>query len=551
MASTSSWRCPRCATLNLATAESCRRCGARPSDAAARARPRATADHAGLAAVLSVLLPGLGQLYTRRIRRALLIVAIPIAFFVILGGVLAVVDPLLELVLRVAAGVAAALTVVLGVCHGGVVVDAFAAPSTRGRGISGKRGGEYLALVACLVFLALFYVVLFRQATAWAVLAQRVFEPFQRSGGSAAQQAWSGSDRLNVLLLGIDTRQGGAENSSQNTDTMLVLTVDPANHAAGMLSVPRDTLVAIPGHGDDKINAAYAAGGPELAVKTVSNLLKIPIQSYALVDFVGFRKIIEAVGGVIVDAPIPVRDEAYPTEDYGITRLDIRAGPQLMDGETALRYSRSRHDTNDFSRAERQQRVITALRHRVSERQTLLQLPTLVGELSDAVQTDLDPANALPLARLGLSVDTKAIERRVLMPSVAGEPGQLRELNSPSGYYLVPIQSAIDELVAQLFYDVKVRQEAASIEIRATAGKTGTADDVRDALQARRYTIARVTAGASASRTTVLLRTSAKRYTAEQLAKTLGASVTEGPADTDADIVVTLGDDFRGLVTGR
>lgn len=444
----SAWHCARCGTLNLGTAEACRRCGAAPEAAAVAAAAR---DDAGLAAVLSLLLPGLGQLYTGRIAVALFAIGIPVAIGTVIAGVLLAIDPLLALALRVAVGLAAAAVALLAIYHGAVVWDAFTSRSTAGRGLRGKRRSDYLALGAVAVLLVILYVTLFRQATAWAALASRVFEPFQQSGGTAAE-VWSGRDRLNVLLLGIDTRKG-AGGVTQNTDTLIVLTIDPVHRKAGMLSIPRDTLVRIPGHGEEKVNAAFALGGADLARRTISEFLDVPIHSYALVDFDGFRRIIDAVGGVVIDAPLPIHDESYPTEDFGVTRLDIRAGPQLMDGETALRYSRSRHDSNDFSRADRQQRVIGALQDRAAAQNTVLQLPSLVDDLSDAVRTDLDPGNGLPLLRLGLGIDAKDIDRRVLKPALDGEPGQLRELNSPSGYYLVPIPGAVELLVTELFYD--------------------------------------------------------------------------------------------------
>ena len=548
----SAWRCLRCQTLNLGSADACRRCGT-PASAAGDVRDRRrlrTYDHAGMAAALSLFLPGLGQLYTGRIRRAIVILGAPIVLGLVLFVVLSIASPLVALLLRVAVGIAATAVAVLAAYHAAVVLDAFAAPSTRGHLLAGKRAAEYLALAASFALLAVLYVTLFRQATAWAALTARVFEPFQQTGGATTAPVWSGTDRLNVLLMGIDTRRGH-EGETQNTDTLIVLTLDPLNHAAGMLSIPRDTLVTIPGHGEDKINAAFALGGPDLARRTVSDLLGVPIHSYALVDFMGFRRIIDAVDGVAIDAPLPIRDEDYPTEDFGVTRLDLRAGPQLMDGETALRYSRSRHDSNDFSRAERQQRVLGALKGRITERSALLQLPTLVDELSGAIRTDMDPTNAVPLGRLVLSIGTGDIERAVLKPAADGEEGQVRETNS-GGYYLVPIRAAIDALVAQVFYDPRVRAENARVEIRASSAKTSLADELRTDLERRHYAVAGVTPTQAQARTVVILRNPDKRYTAEQLARALGTSVTaQGGAESQADVVAVLGDDFRGVATGR
>lgn len=501
-------------------------------------------DNAGLAAALSLFVPGLGQAYTRRLGRGVVALAMPLGIAALVLELLLLLDPLMALALRVAVVLAAVATIVLFSYHGAVVLDAFGAPSTRGRGLAGKRAGEYALLLATLVALAGLYATVYRQSMTWAGLAEKVFEPFGRGGGQVAE-AWSGSDRLNVLLLGIDTRlaDGG---ETQNTDTLIVLTIDPVNKAAGMLSIPRDTLVTIPGHGDQKINAAFALGGPDLARRTVSQLLDVPIHGYALVDFQGFRRIVDEVGGIVVDAPLPVRDEAYPTEDFGVTRLDIRAGPQRMDGETALRYARSRHDSSDFSRAERQQRVLSALRDGVAGSGSPLELSALAGQLSDTVRTDLNPGNLLPLARLGLGIEPAKIERRVLKPEEDGT-GPLRELNSASGYYLVPDPQRLAAAVAEFFYDLRVRAEAARVEVRAPSARASTARSLGDDLERRHYTVVDVSTSATQARTTVVLSNSSKRYTADQLAHALGATVTDGPGGANADIVVLLGDDFRGL----
>lgn len=537
------WRCPRCETLNLAGADACRRCGADRSLAWRRARH--ARDDAGLAAALSLLLPGAGQLYTGQIARALTIVLLPTITAGAVVGLLTLIDPLLAAALRFAVGLAAAATVMLAVYHGAVVLDAFGAPSTAGVGARGKSGRDYLVLGVALLALVIGYVALYRQTTAWAAIASRVFAPFQQSGGATRAPAWRGNERLNVLLLGIDTRKGH-ESESQNTDTVIVLSVDPVNRAAAMLSIPRDTIVAIPSHGEGKVNAAFAIGGAELARRTVSDFLDVPIHGYALVDFVGFRRIVDALGGIIVDAPLPVRDDEYPTEDFGVTRVHIRAGPQLMDGETALRYTRSRHGSNDFSRAERQQRLLSSLKRRASETRLLLRLPSLGDELGDAVKTDLDPANALPLARLASEIDLKDIDSAVLRPPGERGVGQLREINSPAGYYLEPVPNAVRELVAELFYDPRVRAEAARVEIRAPPWRGDAARALGDTLSDRRYQVVRVSVVPEQRRTVVIARDGRKRYSAEQLSRLLGANLTDGGVEADADVVVMVGDDYRG-----
>jgi LCP family protein required for cell wall assembly len=318
-----------------------------------------------------------------------------------------------------------------------------------------------------------------------------------------------------------------------------------------MLSVPRDTLVPIKGHGQDKINAAYAFGGPDLAQKTVEGLLGIRINSYALINFDAFTKIVDSVGGALVDVKRPIRDESYPTADYGVERLDIQPGPQLMAGERALKFARSRHDSNDFSRARRQQDVIAALRARLAVNGMLGRIPAIMGDVGSAVETNFDPANVLPLAALGGGIASGAIRSEVLLPCSIDVPHcELTEENSTVGYYLIPDRAKIANLVAELFYEPKVRQEAARLEIRGTSARSSAAQDVADRLAARAFGVGRVTTGAS-TRSEILLKNTAKRYTADQLSKQLsGMPVREaGSEQTDADIVVVVGSDFKGLAT--
>ena len=543
------WSCARCSTLNLSTARSCRRCGT-----AREAIPtRSDRDSPGLAAVLSGLLPGLGQLYQERWIRSVITFLIPVLVVTLGGAFVATFDPLTSLVIRYAVVVTVIVVGGLLLYHLWAVADAFAG-GFRGRS-RGKHAADYFALGIVTLALIAGYGSIYRGANAWAGLAARVFAPVAGTTARGATTAfapvpYNGRDRLNVLVLGIDSR--GTSGDTQNTDTIIVLSLDPVNRTASMLSVPRDTLVTMPGHGQDKVNAAYAYGGPDLAQKTVEGLLGIGINSYALVDFGAFTRIVDAVGGVVIDVKRPIRDEAYPTADFGVERLNIQPGPQLMPGDVALKYARSRHDSNDFSRARRQQDVISAIRARLATDGMLARLPSIVGDVGSAVETNFDPANILPLAGLGGGIASGDIKSEVLLPCGGDSPHcELIEQNSPLGYYLIPDKAKIANLVAELFYDPRVRQEAARIEVRGTGTKNTTAQEVADRLSARAFGVARVTTGAT-GRSEIVLRNGAKRYTADQLSKQLnGIPVrSAGSSDTaDADIVLVVGTDFKGLAT--
>ena len=258
------------------------------------------------------------------------------------------------------------------------------------------------------------------------------------------------------------------------------------------------------------------------------------------------------VGGVVVDVKRPLRDEYYPTADYGVERIDIAAGPQVMDGDVALRYARSRHDSNDYSRAARQQQVIGALRIKLTENDMLRGLPGILDHVGSAVQTNFDPANVIPLARFGSGIPGDSIRSDVLYPCGGDYPHcELTYSGGENGFFLLPDAAKVREFAATIFYDPQVKAEGASIEIRNSGGRAGMAQSVADRLAERAFSVSIVTNGSSA-RSAVLVRNGAKRYTANALASQLGGLPVDAlPSgeQTSADIVVRVGSDFRGLAT--
>jgi LCP family protein required for cell wall assembly len=512
----------------------------------------------GFAAVLSLLLPGLGQMYRGRWVRGALMILVPIFAVLLVGAFVAIADPLTSFVLRNAAAVTFLVASTFFMYHLLVVTDAFVGTTRDLRASRSRRVLDYVVLGAVCIALVGFYATAYRGSAPWAGLASKIFAPLANGplvGTSPGQEAptpeWTGTERLNVLLLGIDSRDEGAV--TKNTDTMIVMSLDPVNKTAAMLSIPRDVYIDQPGVFTDKINAAYAFGGYDLTRKVVEDLLGIRLNAYALVDFDAFTRIVDSVGGVVIDVKRPVRDESYPTPDYGVERLDITAGPQLMDGPTALRFARSRHDTNDYSRAQRQQLVLSALRVRISEGDFLRGLPALIDRVGSAVQTNFDPANILPLAQFGSGIDGDAIRSEVLYPCGGAYPHCELESSSSArnGFILVPDRAKIRDLAAALFYDPQVKSEGAQVEVRSAGARTGVAQSLADRLTERAFAVSTVSDG-TAGRSAVLIRNNAKRYTATALAAQLGGL----PVDTlpngeqsSADIVVRVGTDFRGLAT--
>src|SRR6202011_1980747 len=232
---------------------------------------------------------------------------------------------------------------------------------------------------------------------------------------------WQGNERINILLLGIDKRDDEPI-AGTRSDTMMLASIDPVSKSAALISLPRDMWVNIPGctysqgcsGGQQRINVAHAVGGPQLAEQTVTADFGIPIQYYARVDFRGFQQLVDTVGGVVIDVDQPVKDDEYPTDDYGYQRIYFGPGPQLMDGRTALEYARSRHGTSDFARAGRQQKVIVNLRSRALQLNMLSKAPELVSIIQNSLSTDLTPVQMLSLGKLASQIDRSKIVNVVI-----------------------------------------------------------------------------------------------------------------------------------------
>ncbi len=412
----------------------------------------------GFAALLSGILPGLGQMYRTRWRRGILMLVIPFVGFAFVIGLALLVGPVASAIVRRAALVALLVVGGLYAFHVVVVADAFA--SRPSGGAARARVLDLALLLAVVLGLSLGYLSVYRHSQVWAGVLAAVFEPTGRTLGTGTSASdtsapgWSGNERLNVLILGVDTRDDDPQ--TLNTDTIIVMSIDPAGKTAAMLSIPRDTLVDIPGHGQDKVNStfSYAGGltkGPELARQTVSKLLGIPIHSYAVIDFDAFQQTIDGVGGVLVDVQRPLRDESYPDWASGVQRIEFRAGPQVMDGASALQYARSRHDSNDFSRARRQQQVIFGLRQKIAE-QGIFRLPAVMDRVGPLVRTNFDPGNVLPLARTAIGIGSGEIHSDILLPCGGDSPHcELHEQNDARGYYLIPDRAKVRAFVDALF----------------------------------------------------------------------------------------------------
>ena len=381
---------------------------------------------------------------------------------------------------------------------------------------------------------------------------------------------WSGREQVTVLLLGVDER--AQETGPWRTDTIMLLTLDPVTRQAGVLSIPRDLWVPIPGYNDGRINTAHflgelyghPEGGPGLTKETLEYNLGVPIDYYVRVNFRAFVAIVDQIGGIDVYVETPIYDPQYPDHNYGYDPLVIEAGWQHFNGELALKYARTRHTSNDFDRARRQQQVMVAILDRVTSYELLPELarsaPELLRTLESSIATDMALDQMLALANIAVDVEQEAIRSAVIDQTCT------QAWVTPEGaQVLIPLRDRMREVrdyVFQATPPTPVVAEATAIpipsptpEVATVAVLNGTergglAGTTADYLRTQGIPVSQV---ANADRqnyanTTVVIN-SDKPLTLAKVLKALDlpATATVQGRDPEAaqDIVILLGQDFE------
>jgi LCP family protein required for cell wall assembly len=308
--------------------------------------------------------------------------------------------------------------------------------------------------------------------------------PVVRGGASGATGVtgvplpdYERKERVNILLLGIDKRP---DEVVARTDTMILITVDPNAKTAGMLSIPRDLWVSIPGYNEDRINKAYLfgetyaypGGGPALAMKTVQYNLGVPVHFYVQVDFDGFRQIVDTLGGIDIYVPETIDDPDFPDNNYGFDPFYIEAGQHTLDGYNTLRYARTRATAGaDFARAGRQQAVLLAIKDKALQLNMIPKIPELWNTMAGTIETDLQLVDIVELSQLGDEIDPAGIQSVVIDSKLTYD----YIVPETRAQVLIPYRDKIGAVIDEMFVETEAAPAEGPTQAEIEAAQTAQA----------------------------------------------------------------------------
>jgi LCP family protein required for cell wall assembly len=281
----------------------------------------------------------------------------------------------------------------------------------------------------------------------------------------------SSADVVNILLVGLDSKRNLR---AQNTDVIIVASVNKNTKLVSMLSIPRDLWVYIPTYGWNRINVAHRKGyelgypgaGPALLMRTIEVNMGLPIDHWIRVDFQGFTRVVDELGGVEMTVACPVNLRYRPPDSEEEEEMILEPGVYHMDGATALRYVRTRRGTSDFDRAGRQHQFLKAMWDQLKAPDLILKIPNLWSALTDSYETDLTLGDVLSLAPIALELQPQRIRSRYIGPS------QTTGWVTADGWQvLLPDYERIQRTVASLYAppsasEDQAAEEAARIQVR-------------------------------------------------------------------------------------
>lgn len=381
---------------------------------------------------------------------------------------------------------------------------------------------------------------------------------------------------IRFLLLGI----GGENHEGANlTDTIILATLKlPENNnekpSVSMISIPRDLVVNIPGYDYKKINSAYAFGqsgnknaGPVLTTKTIENVMGVDIPYYAVVDFEGFKKAIDHLGGIEINVDKTFTDSQYPDEKKGyLAPVTFKEGKQKINGQTALQYVRSRHGNNgegtDFARSKRQQKVIKAVRDKILSAKILTNLnliDKLLSDFSDHTRTNMAPWEMKRIYDLTRSLD----DQQITSTAIDVESGLVcNKIDEVTGaYILLPCRGFgkyddIQNLAHNQFQIGDLQKENPSIELQNASGLDYLNLVIRNRIELKNNKITTATFKGETKYTESIIYDNTKgekKSTLKYLEKLLGIKVAGGPyplatSSKNPDFVIVISSDLKNKI---
>jgi LCP family protein required for cell wall assembly len=391
-------------------------------------------------------------------------------------------------------------------------------------------------------------------------------QPVIGPGGGPEPKPWDGTSRVTILVVGLDYRDWEAGSTASRSDTMILLTVDPVKKTAGILTIPRDLWVNIPNYGYYKINQAYYfgeldnlpdVGGPGLAIATVEQLLGVPIDYFAQVDFNAFIRVIDEIGGIKIEVSQEITID--PIGPGNTVVLD--PGTHTLPGDLALAYARNRKTAGgDFDRGSRQRQVIMAIRDRVMELGigTLVEkAPVLYQEISAGVHTNLSLDQAISLAWTVSQIPPENIVQAAI-----GTEQVIMARSADNLDILVPMPDKIREVRDLVFSTAGaigpaavagnpmdlVLAEKARLSVRNGAGYSGLANSTADYFKGKGLDVPDVGDASDSYAYSTLYIYNAKPYTAQYLQDLMNITsnhvITQFTPDAVVDIMVVLGNDW-------
>lgn len=377
--------------------------------------------------------------------------------------------------------------------------------------------------------------------------------------------------RINILLLG---RANTHKSGKDLTDTIMLASINTQNYTIGLFSIPRDLLVQTE-NGYAKINSLYQSGlrddvGADYIIDTVNDITAQHIHYYVVMDFEGFIKIIDTLDGINVDVSKHIKDEKYPGPGYSYETFEVFPGLQKFDGATALKYSRTRHDSEgDFGRAKRQQQIMQAAKNKAFSLGTIvnpLRIAEIFTVLGDHIHTNISPNEIEPFIALFKKLDTQNITTVVVD---AWQPGSLlisTRRGNMSG--LAPRTGNYKEIRerADLIFDLQkiaqrekdIADESPTITLINTTTNTELAQRVTSLLgkigfhDITTYTDPKKKKVATQDQTIIIDRTTgAKPFSLDELIKKVPATKSESQIDKKitSDFVIILGNDILDIYT--